>query len=82
MRSRRHQCTIFTNASTSLRMQGEHSCTQSLPGLLTLTATHPTGSPWQEIISPIGSPVKLRIQRRWATVACQGGPGAISLTGF
>ena len=44
-RSREHHYTTLTNASTSLRRQGEHNRTQSLPGLLTLTPRHATGWP-------------------------------------
>ena len=46
-RDRRHYYTTLTNASTSLRRQGDHNRTQTLPGLLTLTPTHATGWPRQ-----------------------------------
>ena len=42
-RDRRHHYTTLTNASTSLRRQGEHNRTQSPAGLLTLTPTQATG---------------------------------------
>ena len=49
-RERKHHYTTLTNASTSLRRQGEHNRTQSQRGLLTLTPTHATG--WQRRRNP------------------------------
>ena len=58
-RSRRHHYTTLTNASTSLRRQGEHNRTQSLPGLLTLTPSHATGWPWQTSHEPYWLPCEI-----------------------
>ena len=41
-RARRRHYTTLTNASTSLRRQGEHNHTQSLPDFLTLAPTDAT----------------------------------------
>ena len=56
MRDRRYHYTTLTNASTSLRRQGERNRTQSLPGLLTLTPTHATAWPCQRGHDPYWLP--------------------------
>ena len=58
-RSRRHHYTTLTNASIILGRQGEHNHTQWLPGLLTLTPTHATGSPWQRSHKPYWLPCEI-----------------------
>ena len=65
-RSRRHHYTTLTNASISLRRQAEHSRTQSLPGLLTLTPTHTTGWQLQGSYEPYSLPCEIASEHRAA----------------
>ena len=58
-RSKRHHYTSLTNASTSLRRQGEHNRTQSLPGLLTPTPTHTTGWYRRRCLEPYWLPSEI-----------------------
>ena len=71
--SRRHHYTTLTAASTSLRRQGEHNPTESLP------PTNPNPYTRYLVAMPNRSRALLtllrkckRTQHRWARVACQG----------